>query len=104
MPNSRRSFLGWMVAAAAALLLAGSFEVGRSLAGSRAELRSEHARRGSGVPPDMMVVVAADGKTFHAPGCRFVHAKAKLETIAAREAISQGYAPCVRCMRKYLKT
>ncbi|PYX85212.1 MAG: hypothetical protein DMG70_04445 [Acidobacteria bacterium] len=28
MPNSRRSFLGWMVAAAAALLLAGSFEVG----------------------------------------------------------------------------
>ena len=104
MPNSRRSFLGWMVAAAAALLLAGSFEVGRFLAGSRPELRSEHARSGSGVPPDMMVVIAADGKTFHAPGCRFIHAKAKLDTVAAREAIRQRHAPCVRCMRKHLKT
>jgi Putative zinc-finger len=104
MPSGRRNFLGWMVAAAAATLVAGSFEVVRSVAGSHPELRSEHARPGSGVPPDMMVVVAKDGKTFHVPGCRFIHDKARLETIAAREAMREGYVPCVRCMRKYLKT
>lgn len=104
MPSGRRSFLGWMVAAAAATLIAGSLEVGRSSAGSRPELRSEHAQPAKGVPPDMMVVVAADGKTFHVPGCPFIHDKAKLETIAAAEAMREGYAPCVRCMRKYLKT
>jgi hypothetical protein len=48
-----------------------------------------------------MVVVSEDGKTFHAAGCRFIHDKA-LRTIPASEALREGYAPCVRCMRKYL--
>ena len=100
--SSRRSFLGWMVAVAAAILVAGGFELGRSSALSRPELRSEHARPASRVPPDMMVVVAAGGKTFHVPGCRFIHDQAKLHTLAAGQAIREGYAPCVRCMRKYL--
>ena len=104
MPGSRRSFLGWMVAVAAAILVAGGFEVGRSSAGSGSEMRSEHAQPGKAVPPDMMVLVAADGKTFHAAGCRFIHDKAKLETISAREAMREGYVPCVRCMSKYLRT
>src|SRR5947209_9564914 len=42
-------------------------------------------------------------KTFHAAGCRFIHDKAHLRTIAAGEAIREGYAPCMRCMRKYLE-
>jgi Putative zinc-finger len=102
MPGSRRSFLGWMVAAAAAVLVVGSFEVGSSSVFARPELRSVHAQPATGVPPDMMVVVAEDGKTFHAAGCSFIHDKAHLRTIAAREALQEGYAPCVRCMRKYL--
>jgi hypothetical protein len=102
MPGNRRTFLGWMVAAAAAVLVAGSFEVARSSVFSRPELRSEHAQPGTGVPPDMMVVVSEEGKTFHVSGCPFIHDKARLRTIAAREAIREGYAPCVRCMRKYL--
>ena len=102
MPRSRRSFLGWMVATAAAVLVAGSFELGRSSVFSHSELRSEHAQPGTGVPPDMMVVLSTDGKTFHAAGCPFIHDKAHLRTIAAQEALRQGYAPCVRCMRKYL--
>lgn len=102
MVPARRTFLGWMVAAAAAVLVAGSFEVARSSVSSHPELRSEHAESGSGVPPDLMVVVATDGKTFHIPGCRFIHDKARLRTIAAREAMQEGYAPCVRCMKKYL--
>jgi hypothetical protein len=101
---ARRTFLGWVVAAAAAVLVAGSFEVARSSVFSHSELRSEHAQPGNGVPPDMMVVVTTDGKTFHVAGCPFIHDKARLRTIVAREAMLEGYTPCVRCMRKYLTT
>jgi len=101
MPGSRRSFLGWMVAAAASVLVVGSWEVARS--SSRGpELRSEHAQSGVGVPPDLMVVVSEDGKLFHVAGCRFIHEKTKLRTITAAEASRQGYSPCVRCLKKYL--
>lgn len=92
-----------MVAAAAAVLVAGSFELGRSSVFSQPELRSEHAQPGDGVPLDMMVVVSSDGKIFHAAGCPFIHDKAHVRTIAAREALREGYGPCVRCMRKYLR-
>ena len=103
MPSTRRGFLGWMVAAAAAVLVAGSFELGRSSVFSHPELRSEHAQPGTGVPPDMLVVVSTGGKTFHAAGCPFIHDKAHIQTIAAREALREGYAPCVRCMKQYLR-
>jgi hypothetical protein len=102
MPRSRRGFLGWMVAAAAAVLVAGSIEAARSSVFSHPELRSEHAQPGAGVPPDMLVVVSTDGKTFHAAGCPFIHDKAHIQTIAAREALRAGYAPCIRCMKQYL--
>jgi anti-sigma factor RsiW len=104
MPGNRRSFLGWMVAAAAACLIVGTIEVARS-AGLRApQLLSEHAQPGFGVPPDLMVVVAEDGKLFHLPGCTFIHEKNKLRTINAAEASQKGYTPCVRCLKKYLVT
>src|SRR6202140_1860301 len=72
MPRSRGGFLGWMVAAAAAVLVAGSFEAARSSVFSHPELRSEHAQPGAGVPPEMLVVVSTDGKTFHAAGGPFI--------------------------------
>ena len=103
MHPSRRSFLGWMVAATAALLAGGSFELARSSVSKRAEPRSEHARSGVGVPPEMMVVVSEEGKLFHASSCPFIHEKAHLRTVVAREAIREGYTPCVRCMKKYLQ-
>lgn len=101
MASGRRGFFGWMVATAAAILVAGGFELARSSVFPPA-LRSPHAERGNHVPPDMMVIVAEDGKTFHRAGCRFIHDKAKLETISAAQAIQEGYAPCVRCMKQYL--
>jgi anti-sigma factor RsiW len=104
MPATRRSFLGWMVAAAAACLVAGTIEVARSSAFRGPELRSEHAQPGIGVPPNMMVVVSEDGKLFHVAGCDFIHEKTKLRTITAAEAERQGYSPCVRCLKKYLVT
>ena len=102
MPRNRRGFLGWMVAAAAAVLVAGGFELASSAASRQPELRSEHAQPGVGVPAGLMVVVAEDGKTFHVAGCGFIHDKAKLRSITASEASREGYAPCVRCMKKYL--
>ncbi|MGA8150123.1 MAG: zf-HC2 domain-containing protein [Terriglobales bacterium] len=102
MPGSRRGFLGWMVAAAAAVLVAGSFELAKSSIFSRAEPRSQQAQYGNSVPPDMMVVISTDGKIFHVAGCPFIHDKAHIRTIVAREALREGYAPCVRCMKKYL--
>jgi hypothetical protein len=101
MPPSRRSLLGWMVAAAAAVLVVGSLEVIRSVSRG-SEMRSEQAQIGTGVPPDMLVIVSEDGKLFHVAGCTFIHEKTKLQTISAAEASRRGYSPCVRCMKKYL--
>lgn len=104
MPSSRRSFLGWMVAAAAACLIFGTIEAARSSAFRGPQLRSEHAQPGSGVPPDLAVVVAEDGRLFHLPGCTFIHEKNKLRTMTAVEASREGYTPCVRCLKKYLES
>jgi hypothetical protein len=101
LPASRRSFLGWMVATAAAVLVAGGIEAIRSSSRSP-EMRSEQAQLARGIPPEMMVVVAEDGRLFHLAGCTFIHEKAKLRTITAAGASREGYAPCVRCLKKYL--
>jgi Putative zinc-finger len=100
--GSRRTFLGWMVATAAAVLVAGGFETARSLSSGRSGLRSEHAQGSAHVPPEMMVIIADNGKVFHVAGCPFIHGQSHLRTISAREAEQQGYAACVRCMKKYL--
>src|SRR5216683_2659455 len=106
MPGNRRSFLGWMVAAAAAVLVIGSFEAARSSSFGRSSgeraLRSEHAQPGAGVPPDLVVLASSEGKLFHVAGCTFIHDKAHVRTMVAREAERKGYAPCVRCLGKYL--
>ena len=99
---TRRGFLGWMVAATAAVVVVGTFEFARSSIFGQPDLRSEHGQPAVGVPPDMMVVVSTDGKLFHAAACPFIHDKAHVRTIVARDALKEGYAPCVRCMKKYL--
>ena len=103
MPRQRGTAFGWMIAVAAALLIVGSFEIGDSSAFVDRQLRSEHAQPGTGIPPEMMVVVAQDGKLFHAgAGCPLLHDKTHLRTITVSEARREGYTPCVRCMKKYL--
>jgi hypothetical protein len=101
---SRRGFLGWMVAAVAGGLVLGGFELASSSALTSPRLRSEHAQASNRVPPDMMVIVSERGKIFHVAGCPFIHDKANLLTVSAYEAEQEGYAPCVRCMKKYLDT
>jgi len=100
--SNRRGFLGWMVATAAACLVVGTIEVARSLPFRGPQLRSQQAQLGNGVPPDLLVVVADDGKLFHLAACPFIHEKDKRRTITAAEASREGYTPCVRCLKKYL--
>jgi Putative zinc-finger/TAT (twin-arginine translocation) pathway signal sequence len=102
IPQSRRTFLGWLVAAAAAALVAGAIELARLSVWGRPDLRSQMAHRGTGVPGNLVVVVAEDGRLFHLAGCPFIHEKDKLRTMTAAQATHDGYTACPRCLKKYL--
>jgi len=93
----------WLVPVAALALFAGGLRLANSLTVTY-PLKSEHAQLAHDIPPDMLVVVSADAKVFHAAGCSFIHNKDKTRTLTAKEAIREGYVPCLRCMRKYLQT
>ncbi|HZR56316.1 MAG TPA: zf-HC2 domain-containing protein [Terriglobales bacterium] len=103
-PRPRGTAWGWVFAAAASLLIVGGFELGNSAAFTGPELRSEHAIPATNhMPPDLLVVVAKDGKVFHgAAACPFMHDKNKERVMKASEAIREGYVPCTRCMKQYL--
>lgn len=92
----------WLVPVAALALIAGGLRFANSLTVGE-PLKSQHAQAGRGIPPDMMVVVSADAKIFHVAGCEFIHNKDKVRTLTAKEAMHEGYVPCLRCMRKYLQ-
>lgn len=91
----------WLVPLAALALITGGVRVASSLTWEPV-LKSEHAQPGHGVPPDMLVVVADGTKLYHVAGCSFIHNKNTERTLTAKEAMQQGYSPCVRCLRKYL--
>jgi hypothetical protein len=93
----------WLVPIAAVALIAGGLRWANSLTVAH-PMRSEHAQAGHNIPPDMSVVVSEGAKEFHVAGCPFIHNKDNIRTLTAKEAIRQGYVPCVRCMRKYLET
>jgi hypothetical protein len=103
MPGNRRRFLGWMVAAAAAAVTAGAVKLASSVSRG-AEPRSEHARQGTNVPPDLIVVVSDAAKLFHLPECSVIHDRAHMRTVTARDAQQQGFVPCVRCLGQYVTT
>ena len=93
----------WLVPVAALVLFAGGLRLANSITTTR-PLKSEHAQPGHDIPPDMQVVVTDDAKLFHLAGCEFIHNKDRVRTLTAKEAIREGYVPCLRCMRKYLQT
>jgi hypothetical protein len=101
--TSWSTWSAWLVPVAALLLIAGGVRIASSRTVPH-PLLSEHAQAAHNIPADMIVVVSADAKEFHARGCEFIHNKDKERTLTAREAMEQGYVPCVRCMRKYLQT
>lgn len=102
-PQRQFSGYGWLAAVAALGLIAGSLSLAASSASSHAVRLSQMAQPAHLIPADMMVVVAEHGKLFHIAGCTFIHAvDGNVRTMTAREAIHQGYAPCVRCLGEYV--
>ena len=93
----------WMVPVAAMIVLAGGLRIASSRTVPH-PLQSEHAQPPHGIPPDMKVVVTKDAKLFHVAGCDFIHNKETERTLTAKEAMQEGYVPCLWCMRKYLDT
>jgi hypothetical protein len=97
------SWSAWLVPVAALALIVGGLLLTNSLTHGRF-IKSYHAEPGNNIPPDLVVVVSDGSKIFHVPGCPFIHDKATERTITAKEAIKDGYVPCTRCLRQYLKT
>jgi hypothetical protein len=97
------SWSAWLVPVAALALIAGGVLLTNSLTHGRF-IKSYHADPGNHIPPDLVVVVSDGSKVFHVPGCPFIHDKASERTMTAKEAMHDGYVPCTRCLRQYLKT
>ena len=97
------SWSAWLVPIAAIALLAGGFELVNTYT-FKPPPKSRLAEPGHDIPPDMKVVVSDGSKLFHVAGCPFIHDKATERTITAKEAMQDGYMPCSRCLRQYLKT
>jgi len=97
------SWAAWLVPVAALALIAGGLLLTNSLTHGRF-VKSYHAEPGNNIPPDLVVVVSDGSKIFHVAGCPFIRDKASERTITAKEAMRDGYVPCTRCLRQYLKT
>jgi len=52
-------------------------------------------------PVANLVVVSDDGKTFHVPGCTFIHGKSRMMPV--EEAMREGYNPCIRCEAELIR-
>lgn len=98
-----RSGMVWMLAVAAGALLAGSYAVAHAISPVHPVL-SEQAQPGKNVPASLSVVVSAEGKLYHVPGCKYLHVKTNEDPrpMTVADAIREGYTPCVRCLGKYL--
>jgi hypothetical protein len=97
------SWSAWLVPVAAIALIAGGLKLANTFT-FRNLIKSQHALPANNIPPDLVVVVSSGSKIFHVPGCRFIHDKASERTLTAKQAIGEGYFPCTRCLRQYLKT
>jgi putative zinc finger protein len=93
---------GWMTAAAATAVMAGAFIVASVASHSHPATRSEMALPAFKVPDEMIVVVAQHGKLFHLAECGYLHTEGyPVRSMTAKEAIREGYVPCVRCLGEY---
>ncbi len=86
----------WLAVITMLAALVAGYAIGRSQSRGTAVLRSEHSQPAVKTPPGFVAVTPA-GKTFHDPSCKYIHGP--IEMIPAKEAVAEGYAPCVRCMR-----
>jgi hypothetical protein len=97
--GQRGSWRGWFVSVAAtgALAVLVLFTTLQDrLAPHPSAQMSQPARR----LPQRLVAVVDGGKTFHVPGCPYMHGKYRMVT--PDEAIREGYTPCNRCTSEAL--
>ena len=97
------SWSTWLIPLAALLLIGGGIWLANPSA-FRNPLKSQQAEPAKGIPPDLKVVVSDGEKLFHVPGCKFIKDPNSERTMTAAEAAREGYVPCTRCLRQYLKT
>jgi hypothetical protein len=97
------SWSAWLVPVAAIALIAGGLKLANTLA-FRNLIKSQHALPANKIPPELVVVVSDGSRIFHVAGCPFIHDKDSEGTMTAKEAMQDGYVPCTRCLRQYLKT
>jgi hypothetical protein len=95
------SLEAWLIPVAALALIVGGLHWANFWQSQRA-LKSQMEQAAKNIPPNMVVLVAADSKIFHVAGCPFIHGK-QVRSLTAKEALREGYAPCTRCLRKYLE-
>ncbi len=93
----------WLIPAAAIALIAGGLKLTNMFSFPR-PVRSILAVPANNIPPDLQVLVADGSRLFHVPGCDLIRNKTSLREMTAKEAMQQGYVPCSRCLKQYLKT
>jgi len=101
--RSWSSLAAWLIPVAAIALFTGTLALVDQLTFKK-PAKSILAEPANNIPPDMQVVVSDGSKVFHVAGCPFIHDKATERTITAKQAMQDGYVPCSRCLRQYLKT
>lgn len=97
--GQRGTAYGWVLSAAAVLILSVMLFGANRAARNLPVPLDEHSQPAVRIPVKM-VAVNEEGKTFHLPTCSYLHGKWKL--IPAEEAIRLGYNPCIRCMKEAL--
>jgi hypothetical protein len=97
--SSRRTFLAWTFAAAAAVPLAfAAFSAGKLvLRGHDAQTPASAPDMGEG-PGTVAISEDHNDKIYHVPGCPHLIGKPKL--LAVKEAIREGYTPDAYCIAK----
>jgi hypothetical protein len=93
----------WLIPVAAIALIAGGLKLTNTFT-FRRPVKSILAVPANNIPPDLQVVVADGAKLFHVPECDLIRNKTDLRKMTAKEALQQGFAPCSRCLKQYLKT
>jgi predicted anti-sigma-YlaC factor YlaD len=97
--RSRRKFLAWSLAAAAAVPLAFVAFSARKLVlpGHETQRPASEPERGE-QPNTVAISEDHDDKLYHVPGCSHLAGQAKFLTV--QEAVREGYTPCVFCIAK----
>jgi predicted anti-sigma-YlaC factor YlaD len=97
--KSRRRFLAWSLAAAAAVPLAFAALSARKFVLPGHEVRSPATEPDGGELPDTVAISQDhDDKVYHVAGCSHLIGKVKFLTV--KEAIREGYKPCAYCIAK----